>query len=94
MYVVIQTAYKPFYAALLLSDIQQIHVHTCTFLGKSLAAVGACIGLAVLFMCMTLYMYMQWRQQEKTEHCSCAGWKPSHRVPGELTSIDAIDVVH
>ena len=27
MYVVIQTAYKPFYAALLLSDIQQIHVH-------------------------------------------------------------------
>ena len=27
MYVVIQTAYKPFYAALLLSDIQQICIH-------------------------------------------------------------------
>ena len=27
MYVVIQTAYKPFYAALLLSDIQQMHIH-------------------------------------------------------------------
>ena len=34
MYVVIQTAYKPFYAALLLSDIQQIHVYSCIDMHK------------------------------------------------------------
>ena len=34
MYVVIQTAYKPFYAALLLSDIQQIHVHDNSYLSE------------------------------------------------------------
>ena len=92
MYVVIQTAYKPFYAALLLSDIQQIHVlYTYIIVAERRQAcmspvrVHTCLSA----LCKGSYMYMP--------VCTLQGLIHVHaclRSATNLLAVDCVDADH